>query len=259
MKPGVFGREVIMLGTKFRGINIGYDYVDEHEGGTILKLVETLNERAKKDIEEEHEKQGFFKSLFAPKKMKTDITAISKWGDTPYRFYVVMPSVPYIRKEIVIDNKPIKRKYNHFLLDDGEYTFLSFDEHVKSARENWESVYGYKTVFTEADWFYMPFYQKLESKTGYIVDTVNGKVPTISDPGVAGQWSSRGFQLFIANKRLADAFCETLEKGNLAIVDTVEHVFQGRGCCFINLEEICVKAEALKGMDIDYTDINKLY
>lgn len=258
MKPGVFGREIIMLGTKFMGFNIGYDYVNEHEGGTILKLVQSLNDRAKKNVEETCNK-SFFKSLFVSRKVDKEIESISKWDDTKYRYYVVMPSVPYVRKEIVINNKLIRKKYTNFLLEDGEYTFLSFDEHVMEARENWENIYGYKTEYTESDWFYMPYYQKVESKTGYIVDSVNGKAPMMTTPGVAGQWSSRGFQLFIEDKRLADAFCETLANGNLAIVDSVEHLFQSKGCCFINLEEVCVKAKAVSSADIDYTDINKLY
>lgn len=228
MRAAVFGRQLITVNNEFIACNIGYNYYSEHENDAVECLRERLNIDTCIHIDSEI-KPGLRHKANVNKKVNKDKVLMGRWKNTPFCDDILMPSMPYYRREITIKNDDLKGEYHTFLLDDGDYTLLSLAPHFTLQKK-----LGMRKIFSEGEFFYLPDYQNYRHNLGYYFYANNQKVRTGED--VTGTWADDGVIMFFKSNAIVDSFCEALKAGNIALVKEEKRLFKDRGCCFINLE-----------------------
>lgn len=228
MRAAVFGRQLITVNNEFVGCNIGYNYYSEHENDSVECLRERLNRNTWIYLDNEI-KPGLRHKANVNRRVNKDKVLMGRWKNTPFCDDILMPSMPYYRREITIKNDDLKGEYNTFLLDDENYTLLALAPHFTLQKK-----LGMRKIFNEGEFFNLEDYQKYMHNLGYHFYANNQNVVTGAD--ITGTWSADGVIMFFKNGLIVDSFCEALKSGNIALVKEEKRLFKDRGCCFINLD-----------------------
>lgn len=221
MRPTVYGKEFCIRDRKCVGINIGYNYYCEHED-VVLKLIDCLNGMVPKAT-------SFDKLL-----KKDGRSFLKKVPVHPaFKNCRLLPDVPYFKTDVLIDNRPLKGKYNVLQLSSKVYTLYVFGWDLERVKRNVES----KSVFTEEDFSYLPDYQISKSihQSTLFRDGINMGIVLF------GSWYENGFLILIAKD---NSICPTyqieysLKNGYLALCDGHAGLFKDRGLSLIFLDKL---------------------
>lgn len=228
MRAAVFGRQLILVDGEFVGCNVGYNFFSEHENGAVDCLVERLNRNTCIWINNEI-KPGLLHDRNVRKKLKSDKLLADVWKDTPFKNSMLMASMPFVKREITIDNDVLKDKFKTLLLSDGDYTMIALAPHF-----TFQCKIGMRRKFNECEFFDCNDFQRYTSNIGYHFHAERLEV----QPGaeVTAAWSESGIILFFKDAIIANLFCSALRAGSLALVEQENRLFKDRGCCFINLQ-----------------------
>ncbi len=247
MRPTVHGHQIVMSKEgKCAGVNIGYNFYCEHEGGTddIIKhnwnieyhiMLANCQYNIPIPEEEKAKRSKELQDMYKKRKklVKQAQKLAGRWKATPYKGYTLPSFMEYGVKSVIVDNTPIKDKYRTFQLANGEYIVLvvgwsNYDMHVR---------YGRKRKLTEEDLLYMPDYQSMFNNTGY---QLRGSLDTIRPDMVYGAWSSNDGNIMVIvpkiGKNIIDDLIEALKGGSLACTPFLEGMYSDRGCCLTCLD-----------------------
>lgn len=250
MRAAIFGsQEVYNNYGDFTAYNIGYNFYTEHEID-ILEMINKLNNDAKRSIEKRLQEEvgeikstTIFRHRFQGKLRKAvnkDSIQMKKWRNTPFKDYILSPSVPILVRKIIIDNSEIKSKHNKFITNNGEYTLLLVNS--ENNIEIFKDIIGKKRKFNEETFFNMADYDRdtMNRNTGYFL---NGRptMPHLTENAIAGQWARDGFMILVSKrledeKHIVQSIVDAIHRGDLAIVYSERRVFKDKGCGLIILD-----------------------
>lgn len=232
-RPGVFGKQLVTNGGNFIGINIGYNYFCEHEGGTE-ELCDFMNELRK------------YRGISGSLKLKRIAKEPLRYKDTPFGNYMLLPVVTYFRCAVLINNDDLK--YRTRLMHNGVWDMLylgtsgSIRYFFHKLYEHRQKINGELFPMTEADLFYMEDYNNLSSVNFGFARAGQPGVP--SGSGIVGCWGSSDDYLYLGVSRdLVDCdvmsqLIVALKAGHLAICPEERRLFADRGCCLVDVAAV---------------------
>lgn len=231
-RPTVHGKELVVKNGEFIGLNLGFNFYFEHEEGT-QGIVQHMNM-----LRSGFELWGYNSKI--NKKINKEKKAIyKKWGNSEFMGYIVLPSVNYLRREIIIDNTEIRDKYRNFQTVDGEYTLLWIGNNWTS--DVWNKKWGNRRKFREDELLYMPDYQSSLIRPDF---TLNGERKPELSSLICGAWSSGDGNVMIlvrkikARVNIVERLTNALKRGDLAILPDLQGVFKEHGCLLVNLQSL---------------------
>lgn len=246
MRPTLYGKQIVIASDgRFVGVNVGYNFYNEHECGTT-NLVYGLNMNRPSEMLELEQAKSILEMKKVLRKVekrrKVAEKDLKRWKNTPFDGCVCLSTVPYLKRKVIIDNSSIRDKYSRFITMDGEYTLLYIGSHLN--KNSWHKRFGDRRKFSEEELFYMQDYNHTGVNTGVFLAQMMGTFPSFQSNGgthmIAGSWADDGVLLMTCDayvsESIIDSVIKALESGNLAIVDNESRLFKDRGCCLIDLE-----------------------
>jgi len=216
MRPGVFGNTINMDGSRFIGLNVGYNDHKEHESSAV-RLVDNINRSV--DI-----KRGL---VGLSREAKMDINKMDRWKNTMFRYNILHPKVELYQRDIEIrhNDKDLSTK----ILNDADYKMLLLGP--KFTLNNYKNYLGQRRVFAESDIFNMEDYA---IDLGIACHTELNKV--------RGSWGIDGMLILIEKSNMGKStVVPTIEKslkaGSLAIINNEPRLKVYKGCYLVCLDE----------------------
>ena len=219
MRPTVYGKEILFnLQGELIGINLGFNFFCEHEGGT-QELVQSVNLHAFPDGCTPVQYRKYAKAVEK---------AAKRWERTPFAGYVFAPSAQIFTRKIIIDNSDVPANFPVRQLRDGKYIMFALNGSVYSAPSYYSQCLGNAHKFSEDKLFPMRDY--------------NPSRKTFMKGEFAASWASGGFMLLLSEE-MADpaegiirSLTEALMRNTLACVPN-HPLFRNRGCILVVLDK----------------------
>lgn len=239
MRPTVFGKQVVTRNGIVCGVNLGYNFYTEHEGGIDYTLNNINNNSVYITSNAEN------KSVM--NKKKKDLKMAETFKHTPFYKNIILSSVDYIRREVIIDNSELKQsgKYKNIMLDNADYTLLVFGNYsvLKANRERLEN----KRKFSEESFLYLPDYNSdYSNNIGAMLNGITSVSSHIGvgsmSPMISGSWGQMGFLMLIRRDgltaNLADTIEDNLKNNGLSLAYGPCGLFRDRGLGLVFLNTI---------------------
>lgn len=220
MRPTVYGKEILLdLRGNLLGINLGFNFYNEHECGT-QGLVQAVNNHAYEDGCTPAQYRKFHRQVEK---------AAKKWAKTPLAGYVFAPSSQVFMRKIIVDNSECDAKYPIRQLQDGKYILFSMTGAAYAAPNYWHRRLGLARKFPEDKLLYMPDYNPCRR---------------YFQPGEFGAaWAHDGLMLLLSETAIYNAaviveqLTEAIKRNVLACVP--QHpAFKLHGCTLVVLDKM---------------------
>jgi len=230
MRPAVAGNQIKMHSNRFIGLNVGFNYHNDHEGG-VDKLVQDINSQVVV-------KRGL---TGVSRQDKQDFKKMQCWRNTPYGNNILHPRVEIYKRNIEIRHND--RDLSDRILNDAEYIMLLMG--AEYPMDMYKRYIGQKRIFSESDLMDMKDYSKRgmqsnsREKFCALVDAINRR-----ENYLRGSWGSYGGMMMIMLQRdniserlIVPTIEKSLKCGSLALIDSEPRLFKQRGCILICLDE----------------------
>lgn len=234
MRTAVFGSQLVIKNNKFIGVNLGYNFISEHDGD-LKQLVMNINKSQINPLT--YATLPPFQKMRVNKDIKAQKTIISRWSKTPFAQYMIFPKTPYFKREIIINND--NSHYKKYLTTNGNYTLLIIG--TKFDKESWYRKFGAKRKFSEDELLTQDDYN-IDNRENVKYNLAISQLNNNETPVFVGSWEFNDDSIMLlVNKdiceyNIVDSIIRAMQCGNLAVYDGEQRLFYERGCQLIDLE-----------------------